>query len=207
MEFLHHGDRVIPPEQRFSGFARSILAGLDVPVENRFGLRPAILPDGGPAPIECEPDLDRLGLLEGVTTFNSHPHVPHFERCGAATEKLDVLARHRVDPDAPPHPFTADGRATFDSLLQSRPGVFRGHLLVGDTTLFTSTWGGVESLTRLWANLLTRTLPALTNSRGLKSEKANKVKTKPPAAEKRVPCPVCLQTITDWLEEVRTEFS
>ena len=160
VEYFHHGDRVIPPEQRFSGFARSILAGLDVPVENRFGLRPAILPDGDPAPIECEPDLDRLGLLEGVTTFNSHPHLGHFERCGAATEKLDVLARQRVDPDAPPHTFTADGRATFDSLLQSRPGVFRGDLLVGDTTLFTSTWRGVVSLTRLWTNLLKRTLPA-----------------------------------------------
>ena len=92
-EFFHHGDRRIPPEQRFSGFARSILAGLDVPVKNRFGLRPATLPDGDPAPIECQPDLDRLGLLEGVTTFTSHPHLPHFERCGAATEKLDVLAR------------------------------------------------------------------------------------------------------------------
>ena len=36
-EFLHHGDRTTPPEQRFSGFARSILAGLDVPVDNRLG--------------------------------------------------------------------------------------------------------------------------------------------------------------------------
>ena len=27
-------------------------------------------------------------------------------------------------------------------------------LVVGDTTLFNSTWGGVESLTRLWTNLL-----------------------------------------------------
>ena len=159
-EFFHHGDRLIPPQQRFGGFARSILAGLDVPVKNCFGLRPAILPDGDPAPIECHPDLDRLGLLEGVTTFNSHPHLPHLERCGAATENLDVLARQHVEPDAPPHPFTANGRAMFDSLLQSRPGVFRGDLLVGDATLFTSTWRGVESLTRLWTNILKRTLPA-----------------------------------------------
>lgn len=159
-EFLHHGDPLIPPEQRFSGFGRSILAGIDVPVENRFGLRPAIVPEGDPPPMECEPSLDRLGLLEGVTTFNSHPHLPHLERCGAATEKLDVLARQRVDPNAPPHPFTADGRGTFDSLLQSRPGVFRGDLLVGDATLFTPTWGGVENLRKLWTNLLARSRPA-----------------------------------------------
>ena len=166
-EFFHHGDRTIPPEQRLGGFARSILAGLDVPIDNRFGLRAAILPDGNPAPIECEPDFDRLGLLEGVTTFNSHPHLPHLERCGAAIEKLDVLASQRIDPDAPSHPFTADGRATFDSLLQSRPGVFRGDLLVGDVTLFQSTWGGLDSLTRLWNNLLTRTLPASRSTVGL----------------------------------------
>ena len=36
-EFFHHGDRLIPPEQRFSGFARSILAGLDVPVRTASG--------------------------------------------------------------------------------------------------------------------------------------------------------------------------
>jgi hypothetical protein len=156
IEFLHHGDRTVPPEQRLGGFARSVLAGLDVPAKNRFGLHPAVLPDGDPVPIECEADLDRLGLLEGVTTFNSHPHLPHLERCGTATEKLDVLARQRIDPDAPFHPFTADGRVTFDAMLQSRIGVFRGDLLVCDATLFQSTWGGLESLTRLWHNLLER---------------------------------------------------
>jgi hypothetical protein len=159
-EFLHHGDRTIPPQQRFSCFARSILAGLEVPVENRFGLRPALRPDGTPAAIECDHESDRLGLLEDVTTLNAHPHLPHFERCGPATEELDVLARQRVDPNAPPHPFVADGRSTFDSILQSRPGLFRGDLLVGDATLFTSTWGGIESLTRLWTNLLKRKVPA-----------------------------------------------
>ena len=157
VEFFHHGDRTIPPEQRFSGFARSLLAELGTPVENCFGLRPAILPDGQPAPIFSEHNLDRLGLLGGVTTFNLHPHLPHLERRGPAIEKLDVLAHQMVDPDAPPHPFTADGTTRFDSLLQSRPGVFRGDLLVGDTTLFSSTAGGVENLTRLWTNLFKRT--------------------------------------------------
>jgi hypothetical protein len=74
-------------------------------------------------------------------------------------DTLDVLVRQRIDPDAPPHPFTADGRDTFDSLLQSRPGVFRGDLLVGDTTLLSSTAGGFEDLNRMWTNLLNRPLP------------------------------------------------
>jgi hypothetical protein len=155
-EFRHHGDRTIPPEQRFSGFARSILGGLGVPVENRFGLHPAADLDGEPAPILAEHDLDRLGLLKNVTTFNLHPHLPHLERTGGAVSKLDVLARQRIDPTAPPHPFTADGRWTFDALLQSRPGVFAGSLVVGDATLWSSTAGGVESLQHLWANVAGR---------------------------------------------------
>jgi hypothetical protein len=98
-----------------------------------------------------------LGLLEGVATFKLHPHLPHLERVGDAVAKLDVLARQAVDPSAPPHPFTADGRSTFDAVLQSRPDVFIGDLVIGDATLWSSTAGGVESLKRLWTNLFGRT--------------------------------------------------
>jgi hypothetical protein len=47
-DFRHHGDTTIPPQQQLGGFARSLLAGLGVPVENRFGLRPAAEADGSP---------------------------------------------------------------------------------------------------------------------------------------------------------------
>ncbi|MBN3759460.1 hypothetical protein [Burkholderia sp. Ac-20365] len=154
-EFEHHGDRTIPPRQRFGGFARSLLAGLGVPVENRFGLRPAAEADGTPAPVEADAKLDRLGLLLGVTTFNLHAHLPHLERVGEAFDKLDVLARQRIDTNAPPHPFARD-RATFDALLQSRPDAFAGTLLVSDTTLWSSTAGGVDSLRNLWTNVVQR---------------------------------------------------
>ena len=155
-DFFHHGDRTIPPQQQFGGFARSLLAGLGVPVENRFGLRPAPAPDGSPAPIEVEGKHDRLGLLNGVSTFNLHPHLPHLERLGDAAEKLDVLARQPIDLAAPPHPFVQSGHSTFDALLQSRPGVFAGSLLIGDATLWSSTAGGVDSLQRLWENVARR---------------------------------------------------
>ncbi len=86
-DFRHHGDKTIPPQQRFGAFARSLLMGLGVPVENRFGLRPAVEADGSPAAIEAERALDRLNLLAGVNTLNLHPHLPHFERCGDARAK------------------------------------------------------------------------------------------------------------------------
>jgi hypothetical protein len=155
-DFLHHGDKTIPPQQRFGGFARSLLAGLGVAVENRFGLHPAAEADGLPAAIEAESALDRLHLLRGVDTFNLHPHLPQFERLQGAHAKMDILVRQKIDLAAPPHPFTRNGRTTFDALLQSRPGIFAGNLFVGDATLWSSTAGGVDSLRRLWTNVVER---------------------------------------------------
>ncbi|HEY2069998.1 MAG TPA: hypothetical protein VGG48_10630 [Rhizomicrobium sp.] len=152
VEFHHHGDHGIPARQCFGDFGLSLLNGLGLQVRNRFGLRPAKLSDGSPAPLEIAAGLDRTGLMEGVTTFNLHPHLPHFERLGDSAAKLDVLARQRIDPAAPPHPFTADGRRDFDALLQSKPGLFPGRVLVCDTTIFSSTVGGLESLQRFWRN-------------------------------------------------------
>ncbi|WP_218511425.1 hypothetical protein [Variovorax sp. dw_308] len=155
-EFLHHGDKTIPPQQRFGAFARSLLSGLGVPVENLFGLRPAVQADGSPMPVRIEKGLDRLGVLDGVTTFNAHPHLPHLRRVGDGGEKLEVLARQSIDTAAPSHSFVQGGRSDFDALLQARPGVFAGTLLVGDATLWSSTAGGVDSLRRLWKNVVGR---------------------------------------------------
>jgi hypothetical protein len=73
VEFRHHGDRTIPPEQRFGGFASSILGSLGVPVNNRYGLRPAASPDGSPAPIEIAHEADRLRLLDGPARREAAP--------------------------------------------------------------------------------------------------------------------------------------
>ncbi len=155
-EHLHHGDRAIPPRQGFGGFARTLLTGLGVPVDNRFGLRPAVEADGSPTPIAAERALDDLHLLDGVATFNAHPHLPQFERIGDSQTRMEVLATQRVDLSAPPHHFTKSGRATFDALLQSRQDTFPGRLLVCDTTLFSSTAGGATSLSRFWSNIVKR---------------------------------------------------
>jgi hypothetical protein len=69
--------------------------------------------------------------------------------------KLDVLARQPIDLAAPPHPFTAGGRRDFDALLQTKPDIFPGRVLVCDTTTFSSTAGGVDSLQRFWRNVVT----------------------------------------------------
>jgi hypothetical protein len=155
-EYHHHGDHGIPPRQGFGGFARTLLAGLGVPVDNQFGLRPATTPEGAPAPIDVDRQADSQGLLAGVQSLNLHAHLPQLERIGESAARMDVLARQYIDLAAPPHPFTRNGRNTFDALLQSRPETFHGTLLVCDTTLFSSTAGGVDSLRRLWSNVLLR---------------------------------------------------
>jgi hypothetical protein len=154
-EFHHHGDPAIPARQCFGDFGISLLDGLGLPVRNRFGLRPAKLPDGSPAPLEIAAEFDRAGLMEGVTTFNLHYHLPQLERLDDAMAKLDVLARQPIDPDAPPHPFTAGGRRDFDALLQTKPDIFPGRVLICDTTTFSSTAGGVDSLRCFWRNVVT----------------------------------------------------
>lgn len=154
LEFHHHGDHAIPARQCFGDFGLSLLSGLGLSVRNRFGLRPAKLADGSPAPLDIAAEFDRAGLMEGVPTFNLHAHLPHLERLGDSVEKLQVLARQTIDPNAPPHPFTAGGRRDFDALLQSKADLFGGRLLICDTTTFSSTAGGVESLQRFWQNVV-----------------------------------------------------
>lgn len=60
--------------------------------------------------------------------------IPHFGRLGDSMGKLHMLALQPMDPRAPPHPFTAGGRLDFDALLQSKPDLFPGRLLICDTT-------------------------------------------------------------------------
>jgi hypothetical protein len=150
-EYLHHGDVVLPGQQRTGGFALSLLASLGAPIVNRFGLRPATTGDGTPAPFRLSNE-DRHGLLTDVPYLNRHPHLPHFERIDAARSTLEVLAGLEVSAEAPPHPVMAAG-SFFDSILQARVNTGLGRLVVCDPTVFTSTNGGVEGLEVLWKNV------------------------------------------------------
>jgi hypothetical protein len=80
IEYEHHGDRLVPRQQRFSQYTRSLMKALDVPVHNIWGLRPAVVEGTKEiAPLTGFRDLDTPRLLDNVTTFNFHPHLPHYE--------------------------------------------------------------------------------------------------------------------------------
>jgi len=155
IEFLHHGDPLVPRQQRFSQYTRSLMKALDVPVYNKWGLRPAVAPGGSNeiAPLTGFQDLDTLRLLDNVTTFNFHPHLPHYELTAPEGDTLRVLGRQRVDPTRP-HPFTAAGNTEFNALIWMPPaGQRAGDIVLVDSTNFTTLFGGTESLANFWRNV------------------------------------------------------
>lgn len=154
VEYLHHGDRLVPRQQRFGTYTRSLMKGLGVPVHNTYGLRPAVVKGTKEiAPLTALRDLDKPRLLEGVTTFNFHPHLPHYEVTTQDAQAIHVLGRQVVDPDRP-HPFTAAGNTELNALLWMPPkGDRAGDILVVDSTHFTTLFGGTESLENFWRNL------------------------------------------------------
>ncbi|RZT16237.1 hypothetical protein EV589_4396 [Mycobacterium sp. BK558] len=156
MEYAHHGDPLVPRQQRFGQYTRSLMTALDVPVHNTWGLRPAVVPGTREiAPLTGVHDLDEARLLGNVTTFNFHPHLPHYELTAPESDALRVLGRQRVDPERP-HPFTQEGNTEFNALIWMPPGGRRaGDIVLIDSTHFTTLFGGTDSLRNLWNNLAT----------------------------------------------------
>ncbi|MGH9886940.1 MAG: hypothetical protein ACREBE_15540, partial [bacterium] len=157
MEYAHHGDALVPSQQRFGRYTRSLMKGLGVPVENRYGLRPATV-EGTTRlqPLITANDLDPRGWLEGVKTFNFHQHLPHYAVTTDDPNAIRVLARQPIDLSHP-HPFTQAGNRDFNMFLWMPPAAKRaGDILLADSTIFTTLFGGDESLDRFWRNLATR---------------------------------------------------
>jgi hypothetical protein len=154
IEHHHHGDPLVPRQQRFSQYTRSLMKALHVPVRNTWGLRPAVVEGTNEiAPLTASRDLDATGLLDNVTTFNFHPHLPHYELTAQESDSLRVLGRQRIDADRP-HPFTAAGNIEFNALIWMPPGAQRaGDIVLVDSTNFTTLFGGTDSLKNFWHNL------------------------------------------------------
>jgi len=88
-----------------------------------------------------------------VTTFNFHPHLPHYELTAPEGDTLRVLGRQRVDPTRP-HPFTEAGNTEFNALIWMPPaGKRSGDIVLVDSTNFTTLFGGTDSLVNFWRNV------------------------------------------------------
>jgi hypothetical protein len=107
-------------------------------------------------PLTVAKDLDTRGWLTGVQTFVFHMHLPHYAVTSKDPGAIQVLARQPVDVSRP-HPFVAEGNREFNMFLWMPPAGDRaGDILLADSTIFTTLFGGDESLERFWTNLATR---------------------------------------------------
>jgi hypothetical protein len=155
MEYAHHGDALVPRQQRFGKYTRSLMKGLGVPVENRYGLRPGVVKGTTQiAPLTINRDLDTRGWLEGVANFSFHKHLPHYA-ITTESDSIRVLGRQPIDL-AKPHPFTEAGNREFNSFVWMPPqGNRGGEVLLADSTIFSTLFGADDSLKRFWRNLAT----------------------------------------------------
>jgi len=157
MEYAHHGDPLVPRQQRFGKYTRSLMKGLGVPVENRYGLRPATTPGARQTvPLTVVRDLDTRGWMTDVNTFVFHMHLPHYAVITDDPKAIRVLARQPIDLSRP-HPFIEAGNREFNMFLWMPPSGNRaGDILLADSTIFTTLFGGDASLHHFWKNLATK---------------------------------------------------
>ena len=154
MEYKHHRDSLVPRQQRFGLYTRSLMKGLGLPVENRYGLRPLRDPSTRQlAPLSVARDLDTKGWLEGVTTLNFHMHMPHYAVTNEDSGRVQVLAKQPIDMSRP-HPFTDAGNTEFNIVLWVPPeGTRAGDILFVDSTIFSTLFGIDDSLKTFWRKI------------------------------------------------------
>lgn len=154
MEHIHHGDPLIPHQERFGEYERSLMKGLGIPIENRWGLRSAVVCGTNEiAPLTAMRDLDTRGWLANVTRFNLHPHLPHYAVTTDDAKHIHVLARQPIDLTHP-HPFTLAGNTEFNRIVWMPPNGDRaGDILLADSTLFSTLFGVERDVETFWKNL------------------------------------------------------
>ena len=109
MEYLHHGDVLVPRQQRFGGYTRAVYAGArDSRREPLWAAPCRASPGRTIAPLTIVADLDKRGWLTGVAQLQL-PHAPAALRADDGRRRgIHVLARQPIDL-ARPHPFTKAG--------------------------------------------------------------------------------------------------
>lgn len=154
IEYAHHGDLMVPRQERFGEYTRSLMRGLGVPVQNQWGLRPATHPGTSKTvPLLITGDWDHRGWLDGVSAFVFHKHLPHYAVTTGDPNAIHVLARQPIDTSKP-HPFTDAGNREFNMFLWMPPkGERAGDILLADSTLFLVPFDGDEIF---WKNLATK---------------------------------------------------
>ena len=89
-----------------------------------------------------------------MTTFNFHLHLPHYRVTTDDTKSVRVLARQPIDLRVRTRSPPRANRVQLVHLDASRRNA-GGHILMADSTIFTTLFGGTESLASFWRNVAT----------------------------------------------------
>ena len=136
VEYQHHGDPLVPRQQRFDQYTRSSCSA------RRPRHQQVRAPARGEEGHEKNRAADHVGLgrarpAPNVTTFNHHPHLPHYQLTAGESKAVQVLPTgHRSRPAASLH---YGRRLEFTTLLWMPPRAPRtGHITRGltNSTLF-----------------------------------------------------------------------
>ena len=160
LEYLHHGDALVPRQQRFGGYTRAADEGARDPGRESLGPAPgggATIPIGYAVPLtdRRRPATTR-GWLEGVRQLQLPP-APAALRgddrrralASACWPGSRSICRGRI-------PSRTRANKEFNTLVWMPPGGGRaGDVLVADSTIFSTLFGGDESLKRFWKNIAT----------------------------------------------------
>ena len=122
-EYLHHGETGSCRASNASEeYTRSLMKGLDVPVYNQWGLRPAL----AKGTKEIAPLTAFLGRRQVGACSKTSLHSISIRICRTTkllkrtASRCKLLARQAIDLDRP-HPFTASGNTEFNCLLWMPP--------------------------------------------------------------------------------------
>ena len=108
------------------------------------------------APLTAIRDLDSPRLLDNVTTFNFHPHLPHYELTAPQSDGLPGPRTPARRPEQAPSLHEA-GDTEFNALIWMPPAAQRaGDIVLIDSTHFTTLFGGTDSLRNLSHDLAAR---------------------------------------------------
>ena len=106
VEYEHHGDRLVPRQQRFSQYTRSLMKALEVPVHNIWGLRPAVVEGTKDiAPLTGIRDLDSPAVARQRHHLQlpSAPAALRTHRAGKRRTSSPRPPARRPEPAAPVH--------------------------------------------------------------------------------------------------------
>ncbi|HUR07586.1 MAG TPA: hypothetical protein VM347_33940 [Nonomuraea sp.] len=153
-EYQHHGDALVPRQQRFARYVRTLMRGFGA---RRGPLRPAPRRTGAQedrSAVHCQ----RPGH-HGMAGRGDHSQLPH---APAALRRDDRRPGRRPRagqaadrPVQAAHPFNEAGGTEFNVVLWMPPeGERAGDILLADSTVFSSLFGGDESLRAFWTNIV-----------------------------------------------------